>query len=82
MAKMYAHAVIHDHENEIYYERGDEVTTDIPGYDELVEAGSIQGVPWEPESPEEEKLDAMVHGDDGTKHIISSDEWSGNDDSA
>lgn len=76
MAKHYAHARIHDHEADVVYERGDEVGPEIPGFDELVEGESIKTEPYVPEEPETDKPSGDV------THVSSSDEGSGNDDSA
>jgi hypothetical protein len=48
----YAHALIEvrlDDESVVKYDRGEEVPEDIPGYDELVEGGSISEEPYDPE---------------------------------
>ena len=53
----YAHALIEipvDSEDAsqgvIKYGRGDEVPADLPGYDDLVEGGSISEAPYDPEA--------------------------------
>jgi hypothetical protein len=48
------------------YDRGVEVPSDIPGYDELVEAGSISDEPYDPEvekpePPDEIEIDGVVY---------------------
>lgn len=45
----YAHAVIENPEDGTKYQRGDEVPADLPGYDELVEGGSISDEEYVPE---------------------------------
>jgi hypothetical protein len=76
MAKFYAHAVIHDHETDEIHDRGDEVTQDVPGFDELVQGGSIKDEPYVPDEPEAES------SEDDVTHVSSSDEGSGHDDIA
>jgi hypothetical protein len=48
----YAHALIEvrlDDDSVVKYDRGEEVPSDIPGYDELVEAGSIRDEDYDPD---------------------------------
>lgn len=48
------------------YNRGDEVPADLPGYDELVEGGSISDEPYDPENdktpaPETVEIDGVKY---------------------
>lgn len=64
-----AHAVIEFQDedgNVVRYDRGAEVPTDVPGYDELAEAGSVRDEPYDPEveklpPPEEIEIDGVVY---------------------
>lgn len=64
-----AHAVIEypDENGEtVRYDRGREVPSDIPGYDALVEAGSISDEPYDPavekpDPPAEIEIDGVVY---------------------
>jgi hypothetical protein len=73
MPKFYAHAVVHDHEADVIYQRGDEIGPDVPGFDELVEAGSVKDEPYEPEEQEVE----LIHETETV--VADADEGSGND---
>lgn len=46
----YAHALIENPEDGTKYARGDKVPKSLPGYDELVEAGSISDEEFVPEA--------------------------------
>ena len=48
----YAHALIENPEDGTKYQRGDKVPKSVPGYDELVEAGSISDEEYVPEPTE------------------------------
>lgn len=60
----YAHAVIEDHEAGVVYQPGDKITTDVPGFDELVEGGAIsseQYVEPPPLMPDEVDIGGVVY---------------------
>lgn len=49
----YAHALIEytDDEGRVYrLNRGDEVPSDVPGYDELVDGGAVRDEPYDPDA--------------------------------
>ncbi len=61
--KLYAHAVIEDAEGR-RVEPGEEVPRDLPGLDELLEAGSVGAEPYEPPAPEppaEVEIEGVVY---------------------
>ena len=64
-----AHAVIEYTDEDggtVRYDRGAEVPSDIPGYDDLVEAGSVSDEAYDPEvekpePPDEIEIDGVVY---------------------
>ncbi len=78
-----AHAVIEYTDEDggtVRYDRGRDVPSDIPGYDELVEAGSISEDPYDPAveqppAPEQIEIDGVVYvkASDGATNGASSD---------
>lgn len=64
-----AHGVIEytDEDGEtVRIEPGAEVSTDVPGYDELAEAGAVSDEPYDPEvakppPPEEIEIDGVIY---------------------
>lgn len=64
-----AHAVIEYTDEDggtVRYDRGTEVPSDVPGYDELVEAGSVSDETYDPEvekpePPDEIEIDGVVY---------------------
>lgn len=70
----YAHALIEytDAEgNLVRIAQGAEVTTDIPGYDEIVEGGGIKDEPYDPNA--EPKLVPDYVEIDGVRYVKSTD---------
>lgn len=74
----YAHALIEvpvDPEDAtkgvVKYGRGDEVPADLPGYDELVEGGSIRDEVYDPEADKSPAPDTVEI--DGVKYIKVAD---------
>jgi hypothetical protein len=62
----YAHASIEDPRNGNKFHRGDKVPDDLPGLDELVEAGSVSDEKYDPDSepklaPEEVVIDGVTY---------------------
>ena len=51
---LYAHARIEHPTSGEFYERGDVVPDDLPGLDEIVEAGSAREEPYDPDAETQE----------------------------
>ena len=83
----YAHALIEvpvDPEDSskgvVRYARGEEVPADLPGYDELVDGGSVSDATYDPAT---DKVDAPdVVEIDGVKYVKASDGAEGNEDAS
>lgn len=74
----YAHALIEvpvDAEDAskgvVKFARGDEVPADLPGYDELVEGGSVSDEPYDPENDKVPAPDTVEI--DGVRYVKVSD---------
>jgi hypothetical protein len=76
----YAHALIEVRQDDgsvVKYDRGEEVPTDIPGYDEMVEAGSIRDEEYD---PDQDKSDPPPYVEiDGVRYMRQNTEETDDD---